>query len=205
MQKYGIDPAKPLSKKLNFDQRAKLAKVAGQYGISAATLEPLRPWVVAVMLTVRQVQEAGYDPTSGVDHLLKAQAEKEGDKLVGLENMEQQLSLFANISERDQAAFLEQTLNDAAEGVAMLDRMAKAWSEGDNDTLAEVFSTEMKEQAPELYQTLIVDRNVRWSEQVEQILRGSGVHQVAVGAGHLVGPDSLQVQLAKRGIKAEPF
>ena len=205
IQKYGVDSEKPLSKKLNFDQKAKLAKVAEQYGIPPATLEPLKPWLVAVMLTVLQVQKAGYDPKAGVDHLLKAQAEKEGDKVMGLETMEQQLSLFSQIPERDQAAFLDQTLDDAAEGVALLDRMAKAWSEGDNATLAEVVSGEMKKQAPDLYKKLIVDRNIRWSEQVEEILRGSGVHQITVGAGHLAGPDSLQAQLAKRGIKAEPF
>ena len=205
MQKYGIDTKTPLSKKLNFDQKAKLAKVAEQYGIPAATLEPMKPWLVAVMLTVLQVQKAGYDPKAGVDHLLRAQAEKEGDKVVGLETMEEQLSFFADISDREQAAFLDQTLEDAAEGVALLDRMAKAWTEGDNDTLAEVFATEMKKEAPDLYKKLIVDRNVRWSGQIEKILRGSGVHQIAVGAGHLVGPDSLQVQLARRGIRAEPF
>jgi len=205
MQKYGIDAGKPLSKKLNFDQKVKLAQVAEQYGLPIATLEPLKPWVVAVMLTVLQVQKAGYDPKAGVDHLLKAQAEKEGDKVQGLETMEEQLSFFADISDRDQVAFLDQALEDAEEGVALLDRMAKAWSEGDNDTLAEIFAAEMQKEAPELYKKLIVERNVRWSEQVEKILSGSGVHQVAVGAGHLVGPDRLQVQLAKRGIKAEPF
>ena len=205
IQKYGIDTKKPLSKKLNFSQKAKLASVAAQYGIPAATLEPLKPWVVAVMLTVLQVQKAGYDPKAGVDHLLKAQAEKEGDKVVGLETVEEQMSFFGEMSEREQAAFLDQSLEEAAEGVAILDKMAEAWSEGDNDTLAEVFSGEMKREAPDLYQKLIVDRNERWSEKVEEILRGSGVHQIAVGAGHLVGPDSLQAQLAKRGIKAEPF
>lgn len=205
IQKYGIDTKKPLSKKLNFDQKAKLANVAEQYGIPAATFEPLKPWVVAVMLTVLQVQKAGYDPKAGVDHLLKAQAEKEGDMVVGLETVEQQMSFFGEMSEREQVAFLDQTLEEAAEGVAILDKMAKAWSEGDNETLAEVFSGEMKKEAPDLYKKLIVDRNVRWSEQIEEILRGSGVHQIAVGAGHLVGPDSLQVQLAKRGIKAELF
>ena len=205
MQKYGIDPEKPLSKKLNFAQREKLAKVTEQYGIPAATLEPLRPWVVAVMLTVMQVQKAGYDPKAGVDQLLKAQAEKEGDKIVGLETMEDQLSLFADLSEPEQAAFLEETLEDAAEGVALLDRIAKAWSEGDMDTLAAVFSDDLKKRAPQLYRKLIVDRNVRWGEQIEKMLRGSGVHQIAVGAGHLAGPDSLQAQLAKRGIKAERF
>ena len=115
------------------------------------------------------------------------------------------MSFFGDISDRDQAAFLDQTLEDAAEGVALLDKMAKAWSEGDNEALEALFADEMKKEAPDLYKKLIVDRNVRWSEQVEKILRGSGVHQIAVGAGHLVGPDSVQVQLAKRGIKAEPF
>ena len=43
MQKYGTDPAKPLSKKLNFDQRAKLARATERYGLPAAALEPLRP------------------------------------------------------------------------------------------------------------------------------------------------------------------
>jgi uncharacterized protein YbaP (TraB family) len=37
------------------------------------------------------------------------------------------------------------------------------------------------------------------------MLKGSGVQQIAVGAAHLAGPDSLQVQLAKRGIKVERY
>jgi uncharacterized protein len=205
IQKYGIDAAKPLSKKLTFDERAKLAKVAEQYGIAAATLEPLKPWAVALMLTVLQIQKAGYDPKAGVDRLLRAQAEKEGDKVVGLETMEEQIRLFADLPDREQAAFLDQTLDQAAEGIELLDRIAKAWSEGDMDLIAEVFSGEMKKEAPNIYQKLIVDRNVRWAGQVEEILRGSGIHQIAVGAGHLAGPDSLQAQLEKRGIKVERF
>ena len=205
MQKFGMDPDKPLSKKLTPEQNAKLAEATKRYGIPAAMLEPMKPWMVAVMLTVMQVQKAGYDPKSGVDQLLKAQAEKEGDKIVALETIEEQLKIFADLSERDQAAFLEQSLDEAAGGVELLDRIAKAWSEGDMDTIAEVFGGEMKKQAPHLYQKLLVDRNVRWSEQIAEILQGSGVHQIAVGAGHLAGPDSVQAQLAKRGIKVEPY
>jgi hypothetical protein len=37
------------------------------------------------------------------------------------------------------------------------------------------------------------------------MLKGSGVQQIAVGAAHLVGPDSIQAQLAKRGIKVERY
>ena len=203
IQKHGFDATKPLSKKLNAEQNTKLREVAKTYGISPTSLEPMRPWVAAVMLTLMQVQKAGYDPKSGVEHFLTAQAEKEGDKVLGLETLEQQMKFFADLPEEEQVAFLEQTLDHASEGVALLDRLAKAWSEGDVDTISDVFVDELKTQAPNLYDKLVVQRNIRWSEQIEEILRGSGVHQIAVGAGHLVGPDSLQLQLEKRGLKVE--
>ena len=205
MQKYGFDAKKPLSKKLSPKQHAKLVEVAKQYGLPPASLEPMKPWVAAVMLTVLQVQKAGYDPKSGVEQILKAQAQKEGDKIRGLETLEQQMKFFADLPEPEQVAFLEQTLEYAAEGVEILDRLANAWSEGDVDAIGDVFIDEMKAEAPQLYEKLLVQRNIRWAEQVEEMLSGSGVQQIAVGAGHLAGPDSLQVQLEKRGIKVERF
>jgi uncharacterized protein YbaP (TraB family) len=40
---------------------------------------------------------------------------------------------------------------------------------------------------------------------IEKIFEGSGVAFIAVGAGHLIGPDSLQAQLKKRGIETERY
>ena len=37
------------------------------------------------------------------------------------------------------------------------------------------------------------------------MLQGSGTHFIAVGAGHLVGPKSVQELLKERGIKAERY
>jgi uncharacterized protein YbaP (TraB family) len=39
--------------------------------------------------------------------------------------------------------------------------------------------------------------------QIEGILAGKGVSFMAVGAGHLIGPDSVIAMLAARGVKAE--
>ena len=205
MQKYGVDTAKPLSKKLNAKQKEKLAKVAKTFGMPPAMFEPMKPWLAATMLTVVQAQKAGYDPKAGVEQVLQAQAEKEGDKILSLETIEQQVSFFSELSEAEQLAFLEQSLDDAEEGIALLDQLAKAWSEGDNETLSRVMVDELKGKAPNVYDKLLVQRNIRWTQKIQQMLHGSGVHQIAVGAGHLVGPDSVQAQLAKRGIKAEPY
>ena len=75
---YGIDREKTLSSKLNAAQKEKLAKVAATYGVPLASLEPMKPWMAAMMFAVLPLQKAGYDPNAGVDRLLKAQAEQGG-------------------------------------------------------------------------------------------------------------------------------
>ena len=55
----------------------------------------------------------------------------------------------------------------------------------------------MQADYPDLYRLLLVDRNQDWANQLKTKLAGSGVSFVAVGAGHLTGPDSLQAELAK--------
>jgi uncharacterized protein YbaP (TraB family) len=203
--KYGMDPKKPLSSKLNPAQKEKLAKVADRYGVVLAGLDQMQPWLAAMLLTMVPLQKAGYDPNSGVDRVLLAQAKKEGDKIRGFETMEQQVRIFADLPEAEQIAFLEATLDEVEKGLDQLDRLAKAWIEGDVETIGRMSVEEFKNEAPAVYDKLLVQRNIAWSEKIAETLKGSGVQQIAVGAAHLAGPDSVQVQLAKRGIKVERY
>ena len=205
MAQYGIDREKTLSSKLNAAQKEKLAKLAATYGVPMTMLEPMQPWMAALMFAVLPLQKAGYDPNAGVDRLLKTQAEKEGDKIHGFETAEEQIRFFADLPQVDQVAFLEEMLSDAEKGMAQLEKLAKAWLDGDNETLGNILVNEFKKEAPAVYEKFLVRRNIAWSEKIAGILKGSGVQQIAVGAAHLAGPDSLQVQLAKRGIKVERY
>lgn len=201
----GMDPRKPLSKKLNQAQRKKLAKLTAAYGVPAASLEPMQPWLAAVVLAVMPLVKAGYDPKAGIDRILRAQAVAEGDQIRGFETAEVQVRMMADLPQAVQIAFLVETLDDVEEGLELLDKIAKAWMDGDTETIARLGVAEMKQEAPAAYTKLLVDRNIAWSEQIVEILKGSGVVQIAVGAGHLAGPDSVQVQLEKRGIKVEGY
>ena len=113
--------------------------------------------------------------------------------------------MLAELPETDQIAFLEETLGDAEKGVALLDKLATAWLAGDTETIGHILVDELKTKSPALYDKLVVQRNVRWAGKIAEIVKSPGVRQIAVGAAHLAGPDSLQVQLAKRGIKVEPY
>lgn len=203
--KYGMDPERTLSSKLNAGQKEKLTKVAATYGLPPEVLEQMRPWMAGLTFSVLPLMQAGFDPNAGVDHVLRAQAVKEGDKIYGFETAEQQIQFLAEMPEADQIAFLEEALTDAEKGVGQLEKLAKAWMDGDNEAIGTVLVNEFKKLAPAVYQKLLVQRNIAWSAKIAEILKGSGVQQVAVGAAHLAGPDSLQVQLAKRGIKAERY
>jgi len=202
---YGVDREKTLSSKLNAAQKEKLDRLAASYGVPMASLEPMKPWMAALMFAVLPLQKAGYDPSAGIDRLLRTQAEKEGDEIYGFETAEEQVRFFADLPETEQIAFLEETLGDAEKGLAQLEKLAKAWIEGDDETLGNILVNEFKKEAPAIYEKFLVQRNIAWSEKIAGILKGSGVQQIAVGAAHLAGPDSLQLQLAKRGIKAERY
>jgi hypothetical protein len=129
----------------------------------------------------------------------------EGDQIRGFETAEAQVRMFADLPEAVQVAFPVEVLDDVEEGLELLDKLARAWMDGDTETIARLGLDELKREAPAVYKKLLVDRNVAWSEQIVEILKGSGVVQIAVGAAHLAGPDSVQVQLEKRGVKVESY
>ena len=85
----------------------------------------------------------------------------------------------------------------------MINDLVAAWNSGDEAKLESLLNGEMRDKYPDLYKRLIVERNLRFADKIAELSRGPGVLFVAVGAGHLVGADSVQADLAKLGIKAE--
>jgi uncharacterized protein YbaP (TraB family) len=60
----------------------------------------------------------------------------------------------------------------------------------------------IRAQSPQTYKTLFSDRNANWAGWIANRMAQPGTVFVAVGTGHLVGPDSVQTQLAARGIQS---
>jgi len=201
--KYGLDPNKPLSGKIDAAAFQKASALAQAGGVPPQLLNAMRPWLAAVQLSLIPVIKAGYDPKSGVEPILAAEVKAAGKPEGAFETPEQQIRFFADLPAKTEADFLKSTLDEADEGVGKIDKMVAAWAAGDTRELEEEFVTEMKGQYPELYDLLITKRNQNWAQQLKTKLAGKGVSFVAVGSGHLVGPDSVQAQLAKLGIKAE--
>jgi len=202
VMKYGIDAANPLSKKISAERFAQVDAAAKAMGASGAALDPMRPWLAGVTLSVAPLLKAGYDPTSGVEAKLKAAAKAAGKPIRTLESPEQQIRFFADLPPKIEMEFLDSALDDSAEAPAMIDGLVAAWVAGDVAAIKRLMIDDMKRDYPELYEVILTGRNKDWARQIETLLAGKGVTIIAVGAGHLAGDDSVQVQLAKRNIEA---
>lgn len=203
IQQHGLSPETPLSSRLTPEENAELDAAAQAMGASAAQLQPMKPWLAALSLSVAPLIKAGYDPKSGVELVLKARAEAAGKPIHGFETIDKQIGILAGLPDDVQLVFLRETLKDYENAATKLDEMVEAWARGDVATLDRVTIMEMKEASPALYQAILVDRNTDWANQIQTLLEGSGTAFIAVGAAHLTGGDSVQAILQKRGVTVE--
>lgn len=203
IQQLGLSPETPLSSRLTAEENAELDAAAQTMGASAAQLQPMKPWLAALSLSVAPLIKAGYDPKSGVELVLKARAEAAGKPIHGFETIDKQIGILAGLPDDVQLVFLRETLKDYENAATKLDEMVEAWARGDVATLDRVTITEMKEASPALYQSVLVDRNTDWANQIQTLLEGAGTAFIAVGAAHLTGDDSVQAILQKRGVTVE--
>jgi hypothetical protein len=80
--------------------------------------------------------------------------------------------------------------------------MQAAWKRGDQSVFVDMLG-QLKAASPQTYKMMFTERNIRWADWIRARLRTPGTVFVAVGAGHLAGPDSLLVRLAERGIPSQ--
>lgn len=197
------EPGRPLSSWLTTEENASLNAVTTRLGLPSGALEGVKPWLAALTLTVMPLVQAGYDPASGVDRSIDAYSDNAGKTMRALETAEQQLTFFADLSPEVQREMLREAIEESESLTTMIGEMSSAWERGDDRALEQSVISDTREEYPELYQMLFVDRNNAWMTELTREMEGSGVDFVAVGAGHVIGRDGLVAQFRARGYRVE--
>jgi hypothetical protein len=203
IMQLGMDQAHPLSSRLTADQLAKLNKAAAAVGLPGgeSMLEPFKPWLAALTLSIAPLMQAGYDPASGVEYELKPEFVSANKPVKGFETAEQQMHYFSDMTDKAQVDFLASELDDFDGAADKFKKIVVAWYAGDVAALDNLNNAEFRDKYPDLFQTLVVKRNQGFTTQIQDLLKGDGVSFVAVGAGHLVGKDGVPAMLEKQGFK----
>jgi uncharacterized protein len=139
-------------------------------------------------------------PDDGAEKQLTALFAAARKPVSGLETTPQQLGYFDTLSAKAQQTFLESMVDDSEGADLEFRKMIRAWGQGDEKAIALSFDDELK-LSPELADVLLRQRNRNWTAWIAKRMEKPGAIFVAVGAGHLAGPDSVQNMLAKQGFK----
>ena len=204
VQATAIAPAgtPPLTQRLPEGKRAAFTKAVTDLGLPANALDRFKPWLAATQLSVAPLSKLGYDSANGPEEVITEAAKQAHKPLSGLETPQQQLGFFGSLSDKAQLQFLESTVDELPTLDKQMASMVDEWARGDPEALAREMNDELKS-SPEVAKVLLVDRNRNWAQWIKHRMTKPGTVFIAVGAGHLAGPDSVQAQLAKLGLKAE--
>ncbi len=191
-----------LSDRLSSEQRMQLAEAAASLGLPMQALDRMKPWFAAVTLSAAPLAKLGYDPKKGAEAVLQGSAREQGKAIAGLETFEEQMGFFSQLPEEQQISFLMDAAGSMAEAGEVYAESERAWGVGDVVATERLINDSLQE-TPEVYDVLIKGRNREWADWIQNRMAQPGNVFLAVGAGHLAGPDSVQSVLAQRGLTVE--
>jgi uncharacterized protein len=203
LARYVGDPAgRALTSRMTEEQRAAYTTGMEQAGVPFAAVEQFDPWFVGLQLVAGITARAGYQAGSGAETVLTAAAKTANKPITAFETVEDQFGFLDSTPESEQISSLLEMLRDMGAAGTMLDGMMANWAAGKPEETSAIMNQAMVT-TPETRRILLTDRNRRWAETLSARMAQPGTVFVAVGAGHLAGEDSVQVQLAEMGITAE--
>ncbi len=175
---------------------------ASQLEIPIEMLGETEPWLAAITIEQMMMLRIGFKPKYGIEFHLTAMADRDEKEILGFETAREQLEFLDGLSMSAQRSLLMQTLQESLSIEEDINLLINAWRHGDVDYFEETLLAEMRKY-PELYKTLIVDRNEAWVEKIKKLTVEKEDYLVVVGALHLVGEDGVPALLSKHGISAD--
>ncbi|MDB5916864.1 MAG: TraB/GumN family protein [Massilia sp.] len=187
---------------------ARLAPVLAKAGIDAATLAPLKPWVVAMVLGLNEYAALGYRADLAVDSHLAAVARAAKVNVIELESIDAQMALFAKLSDAEQLRYLDDTLAliESGRQRAEVRQVVDAWRNADQaalEALAVRVDTDTTWAGRFVQKVLLEARNGPLADKLLELLAKQDNAVAAIGVLHLVGKQSVPVLMRAKGVTVE--
>ncbi|ADJ65769.1 TraB/GumN family protein [Herbaspirillum seropedicae] len=206
-QRHGLyPPGQHLLDQLAPPLRQRTMATLQRLGLPEQGVQNLRPWMLALALTVQEYARHGYQSALAVDSHLAASVRAHGGQILELESAERQMRLFSQLSDAQQAQFLDDTLKELQDSHLnrRIDTLVDAWRHADSAGLASALR-ELQEDdsftSRFTLKNLLRDRNPGLATGIAALLRRQDKAVAGIGILHLTGPDSVPALLAKQGLQ----
>jgi len=182
----------------------KVAAILRERQVPDDVIARLKPWAALTNLTVTPED---YEKVT-LDQKLVELARERKIRVLGLEGIEEQISVFDRLPLDTQVELLRHALDHRDELAAMIEPTIRAWM---NRDLAGIHAAGYRaaERYPEvaehyriLHRRVVEDRSVVMAHRLHLPLREGGAF-VAVGADHLYGEEGMLALIEKQGHRVE--
>ncbi|MBQ0729459.1 MAG: TraB/GumN family protein [Oleispira antarctica] len=181
-----------------------LIHYAAKNNIDTGRLQHFKPQMIALIVTLEELKKYGLT-AQGVDSFMGDKASLDGKMVTKLESIDEQINYIATMSEGYESELILQTLEDIQVLSRDLTIMRDAWRSGNSHDLFETGISPMKKDYPQIYHSLLVERNNNWLPKIERLIKQSESKFILVGALHLIGEDGLLEQLKRRGYQVQQY
>jgi uncharacterized protein YbaP (TraB family) len=167
-------------------------------------LRTLRPWFTMLILLQTMVarMHEGAAP-EGMDMTLYRMGGDAGVSFQPLETVQDQVDALASPPDEEVARMITDMIQGIQAGENELETLLEAYRSADLARIGMILlDPDEREMAPAFHEALIDRRNEAWMEPLqEQLVQGGAF--VAVGLGHLVGPEGILARLRAAGYTVE--
>jgi uncharacterized protein len=199
-----FDDGRRLEPLIGAESYAKVAAMLRERRLPDDVIVRLKPWAALANVTVTPED---YE-TATLDQKLVGLARARKLRVLGLEGIEEQISVFDHIPLDTQVELLKHALDHRDELAAMIEPVIRAWM---NRDLAGIHRASYRaaERYPEvaghyriLFERVVENRSIVMAYRLRAPLRDGGAF-VAVGAGHLYGARGMLALIEKQGCRVE--
>lgn len=196
----------PLQQLLSQDDQTVLYEAAEKRGIQPELLSKADPLTVLSLFSNTAPRHSN-TVDRGADYWLIVEASYRRLEIDGLEMLDDRLNALhtavAQLADREQAQvfmrFLETELGELSVDDPEYRELVRLWASGNTQELG-LRMEKYQQYLPTIYQAFIAARNEAWIRNLESHWLNNGENEfVAVGIGHLVGPNNLVDLLRQRG------
>jgi len=166
-------------------------------GAGLQMMNTFKPFVVASMLIGTYIE----GNVTSYEMVLMQMAKNDNKEVLGIETVEEQMTIFDSIPYQQQADDLAEMVLEREKSEKLFAKMIKLYKdedfEGLYDMMEEYYETDYE------LRLLLDKRNQLWQKRLPEMIREKSAF-IAVGAGHMGGENGIIPLLKKAGYKVTP-
>lgn len=183
----------------------RVAEATARYGLAPQALVPLKPWALGSFLIYPPAELARLASGEKVfDDWLRAEAQRRGKPIHGLETFAEQIAVFDGMTEAEQVAMVQDLVADSPRTEAVFADTLNAYLKNDIGAIFaemhDMADVSDRAAAARFLQRLIYDRNATMVARMQPYLAGGSAF-VAIGAAHLPGEAGVLDLLEEQGYR----